>query len=104
MKSNNLILTFIVSLAFNICLYGQFDLEKIVKKNIEKNTEKEVNSTLDKAFDEATKGTENGNASVETSTEKSADIQNNVIETPEDESSLEELICGQNMILLLEKK
>lgn len=91
MKSNNLILTFIVSLAFNICLYGQFDLEKIVRKNVEKNTEKEVNSTLDKAFDEATKGTENGNASEETSTEKSADIQNNVNETPDDESSLEEL-------------
>lgn len=91
MKSNNLILTVIVSLAFNICLYGQFDLEKIVRKNVEKNTEKEVNSTLDKAFDEATKGTENGNASEETSTEKSADIQNNVNETPDDESSLEEL-------------
>ncbi len=91
MKTNNLILTIIVSLAFNLSLFGQFDLEDIVRKNLEKNTEKKVNSSLDEAFDEATKGPADENASGETSTEKNTDLQNNANQTPEVEISHEEL-------------
>ncbi|MCK5457502.1 MAG: hypothetical protein KAI45_10290, partial [Melioribacteraceae bacterium] len=91
MKSNNLILTIIVSLILNLSLFGQFDLEDIVRKNLEKNTEKKVNSTLDEAFDEATNVESDGNASGETSTEKNTDLQNNANQTPEVEISHEEL-------------
>ena len=91
MKSNDLILTILVSLILNISLLGQFDLEDIVRKNLEKNTEKKVNSSLDEAFDEATNVESDGNASGETSTEKNTNIENNADQTPEVEISHEEL-------------
>lgn len=91
MKKINIFITIVVCLALNLSLYGQFDLEDIVRKNLEKNTEKKVNSTLDEAFDEATTGTADGKASDEISAEENTELQSNTNQIPENESSYEEL-------------
>lgn len=91
MKKINLYITIVFSLTLNLSIYGQFDIEDIVRKNLEKNTEKKINSSLDKAFDEATKGPTDENASGETSVKKNTKLQNNANQTPEGEISHEEI-------------
>jgi outer membrane protein OmpA-like peptidoglycan-associated protein len=52
MKSQTLILTVLSFLAFSLCAFAQFDLEKKIKKKLEREAEKEVDKGIDKGYEE----------------------------------------------------
>jgi outer membrane protein OmpA-like peptidoglycan-associated protein len=81
MKKSNLIMTFIISLAFTVCVFAQFNID--LEKKVTNKVNKEINKATDDAIDETAETIKSGGKENDKNTEETKSKTSESKDTPE---------------------